>query len=86
VELDALNPGQSLPLLPVPRWTLGPIWVAPEQRRQGIASWLVHTASAYLGIALDELAWASPFSEGGERLARRLCAEQIIVASSREKM
>jgi GNAT superfamily N-acetyltransferase len=79
-ELDALTPGQSLPLLPVKQWALGPIWVAPEQRRQGIASWLIQTASASIGVALDELAWAGPFSDGGERLARRLCAEQIIVA------
>jgi GNAT superfamily N-acetyltransferase len=80
VKLDALTPGQSLRLLPPQRWALGPIWVAPEKRRQGIASWLIHTASTYVAVALHDLAWASPFSESGERLARRLYPEHIIVA------
>lgn len=80
VELDALTPGQSLPLLPMQRWALGPIWVAPEKRRRGIGSWLAHTGSAYVGVALHELAWAGPFSKAGERLARRLYPDHIIVA------
>lgn len=78
-ELDALAPGQSIPLFAVPRWALGLIWVAPIARGQGVAPWLIRTASVYVGATLNELAWAGPFSSAGERLARRMCPEQLIV-------
>jgi len=79
-ELDALSPGQSIPLFAVPRWALGLIWVAPNARSQGVAPWLIRTASVYVGATLNALAWAGPFSSAGERLARRMCPEQIVVA------
>lgn len=77
--LDALAPGQALPLVAARRWALGLIWVAPAARGQGVAPWIIRTAIAYVGITIDQLAWVGPFSSAGERLARRMCPEQIIV-------
>lgn len=79
-ELDALSSGQSLPLIGARRWALGLIWVAETARGRGVAPWIIRTASAYVGIPIEQLAWVGPFSIAGERLARRMCPAQIIVA------
>lgn len=61
-------------------WTVVVVWVTERMRRRGVGSFLVSAAARYLGIDVSDLAWYTPFSEAGERLARRISTDQLIVA------
>lgn len=71
----------SLPTLYGERWAVGMIWVLAAERQRGLATQLLMRGVQFVGIPLQELAWSVPFTEYGERLARRHFPEQIIITS-----
>lgn len=62
-------------------WTVDFAWTHREHRRQGIATLVVRAAAAYLGVAVEDLAWGTPFEPEGQALARQLCPDVLYVAS-----
>jgi len=60
-------------------WSVTAVWVAPDHRRHGMASLLVHSAAAEFGVELSELGWYTPFSDAGESLVRSLCSESFLI-------
>jgi hypothetical protein len=51
------------------RIRLGPIWVANGWRRHGVASALIESVAAGVGVDPSELAWSIPFTDAGLALA-----------------
>jgi GNAT superfamily N-acetyltransferase len=60
-----LAPADSRPLV-------SGVWVAGGHRRQGIASRLIERAADLERVAVDEMVWATPFTDAGLALARSL--------------
>ena len=71
-------------------WTPGPhlrrrhptvemIWVAKAQQRRGMARTMVQAVAESMGLELEHLAWATPFSAAGERLVRSLYVGSCLV-------
>lgn len=74
------NPNRKgLPTLDGERWSVGMVWVLAGNRSQGLATRLLEHAVRFVGIPLSALAWSTPFTEYGERLARRHFPEQIAI-------
>jgi len=61
-----VSPGEDRSVRP----TVYLVFTALHWRRLGIAGQLVNAAAAHAGVPVTELAWSTPFSEGGKALAR----------------
>jgi GNAT superfamily N-acetyltransferase len=63
-----------------PIWSLGFAWVHKKHRRAGIARTLVNEAVRFLDIDLQTLGVYTPFSDDGEKFARKLFPKEFLVA------
>jgi len=61
------------------RWAVCMIWVLAQERHRGLATQLLQQATQFVGLPLEELAWCLPFTECGERLARRHFPERLTI-------
>jgi len=61
------------------RWAVCMIWVLAQERQRGLATQLLQQAAQFVGLPLQELAWCHPFTECGERLARRHFPEHLTI-------
>ena len=62
------------------RWSADIIWIARDYRGKGYGRLLINLALFHLEAEAQDMAWAMPFSEGGERLLRSLTGDHLFVA------
>ena len=63
-----------------PIWSIGLAWVHRKHRKCGLGSKLVQVAAFYFGIEIQSIGWYTPFTNDGQKLAKRLCPETFFVA------
>jgi GNAT superfamily N-acetyltransferase len=63
-----------------PRWSTEIIWVARAHRGTGYGRLLINLALLHLETQVQEMAWSTPFTEAGERLARSFTGQTFYAA------
>lgn len=71
---------RTIPLHLDERWSVSMVWTLPTNRRKGFATNLINTASRYLRVPVTEMAWATPFTEFGYSLARKISPINVILS------
>lgn len=61
-------------------WSIGLVWVHSKHRIGGKGAKLIKVAASYFDIEVQSLAWYTPFTDDGKKLAKSLCPKSFIVA------
>jgi len=69
----------TIPLLPDECWSVSMAWTLPNNRRKGLATNMINTASRHLKVPVLEIAWTTPFTEFGYSLAKRIAPNEVIL-------
>ena len=61
-------------------WSVGFIWIHPNDRRAGLAERLLYVGLGDLNLSVSEVGWYTPFSEAGEQFVQKQCPCEFYVA------